>query len=418
LGALLNGAALFPFSVKEAGAIELAHWLSQEEITLCTMSPTTFRQFAEFPPHSVAFPALRMMNLSSEPVYRRDIELGRKYFSPSCIFVNTLGATEASWLAQYFVDSPSQIPRSNVPVGYATQDTRIVLQDGNGQAVGENEIGEIIVTSRYLSLGYWNSPALTESRFSPSGEDERSYRTGDVGFMLPDGCLVHLGRKDFESKLRGYRIDIAEIEGALLEVDNIKEAVVMVREDRPGDQRLVAYIVPTSRSVHCGSNIRRALGEVLPIHMIPSFFVVLETLPLLPSGKVDRRSLAAPSSSRPELSVPVVMPRTSVEAELSKIWENVLNIEPVGIHDHFLELGGHSLLATQILSRVLKTFDVKLPVQILLQAPTIAELAEVVVQHQSMHAEEDTVAHLLATVEGLSDEEVSRRLAEEQPSEL
>jgi amino acid adenylation domain-containing protein len=418
LGALLNGAALFPFDLKEAGVNELAHWLSQEEITLCTMSPTTFRQFAGSPRKTVALPALRMMNLSSEPVYRRDIELGRKYFSPSCIFVNTLGATEASWLAQYFMDRQTQIPRNSVPVGYCTPDVNIVLQDENGQAVGENEIGEIIVTSRYISLGYWNSPALTESRFSPSGEDERSYRTGDLGFMLPDGCLIHLGRKDFQTKLRGYRIDIAEIEGALLEVNNIKEAIVILREDRPGDQRLVAYVVPRGHAIPTSSTIRRALGETLPVHMIPSFFVVLDALPLLPSGKVDRRALPAPGSSRPVLSVPVVMPRTSVEAELGKIWEKVLNLEQVGIHDHFLELGGHSLLATQILSRVLKTFRVELPFQILLQAPTVAELAKVVVQHQAMQTEADTVARLLAAVEALSDDEVRRRLSDEQPSEL
>ena len=153
LGAVLNGAALFRFDLKRAGINELAHWLSQEEITLCTMSPTTFRQFAEIPPNTVAFPALRMMNLSSEPVYSRDIELGRERFSSNCIFVNTLGATEASWLAQYFMDRQTQIPRNNVPVGYSTPDTKIVLQDENGQAVGENEIGEIIVTGRNLSLG-------------------------------------------------------------------------------------------------------------------------------------------------------------------------------------------------------------------------------------------------------------------------
>ena len=181
--------------------------------------------------------------------------------------------------------------------------------------------------------------------------------------MLPDGCLIHLGRKDSETKLRGYRIDIAEIEGALLEVDNINESVVMLREDRPGDQRLVAYIVPAAHPAPLSTTIRRALGEALPVHMIPSFFVALEALPFLPSGKIDRRALPAPSSSRPLLSAPVVMPRTSVEVELAKIWENVLNVEQVGIHDYLLELGGHSLLATQILSRVLDTFRVELPVQ-------------------------------------------------------
>ena len=296
LGALLNGAMLFPFNLKQSGVNELAQWLSQEEITLCAMSPSTFRHFAGIPRNKKAFPALRILNLSSEPVYRRDIELGREHFSSSCIFVNTLGATEASTLRQYFMDRETQIPSNNVPVGYSTQDTEVVLQDENGQEVGENQIGEIIVTSRYLSLGYWNNPDLTKTRFSasPDGEDKRCYRTGDLGYMLPDGCLIHLGRKDFQTKLRGYRIDIAEIEGALLEVNNVTEAAVMLREDRPGDQRLVAYVVPTGNPIPTTSTIRHALAETLPIYMIPSVFVILKALPLLPSGKVNRQALPTP----------------------------------------------------------------------------------------------------------------------------
>lgn len=406
LGALLNGAVLFPFDLKQSGVNELARWLSQEAITLCAMSPSTFRHFAGIVRNRAAFSALRMLNLSSEPVYRRDIELGREHFSPNCIFVNTFGATEASSLQQYFMDRQTQIPSNNVPVGYSTQDMEVVLQDESGQEVGENEIGEIIVTSRYLSLGYWNNPEVTRSKFSPSpqGDGTRSYHTGDLGYMLSDGCLIHLGRKDFQMKLRGYRIDIAEIEGALLEVNNVKEAVVMVREDRDGDQRLVAYVVPTRYPFPTGSALRRALAKTLPDHTIPSVFVMLDALPVLPSGKLNRQAFPAPDTSRPVLDTPFVGPRTPIETELVKIWAEVLDLGQVGIHDHFLELGGHSLLARQILSRVITTFCIDLPGQILFEAPTVAEMAVLIVQHMAGQADPDDVARLLAEVEALSEE--------------
>ena len=412
-GALLNGAAIFPFDLKKEGLSNLALWLRDEEITLCTVNPSAFRHFAAFLQGGEYFPAVRVLSFSGEPVYRRDIEIGRDHFSPSCVFVNTLGTTEASWARQCIMDRQTEILRNTVPLGYALPDVGVALCDENGVQVGMNHIGEIIVSSPYLSPGYWRRPDLSEAKFSsPRGGDTRRYRTGDLGYMMPDGCLFYLGRKDHQVKVRGYRIEIAEIEGVLLEVDNVKQAVVILREDRQGDQRLVAYVVPFSLPVPTSSALRRAAAERLPDYMIPSVFVMLEALPFLPSGKLDRQALPTPNSIRPSLDAPFVAPRTPIEAKLIKIWSDVLQLQQVGIYDNFAELGGHSLLATQILSRVVMTFGVDLPVRILMEAPTVAEMAVLLAQHQGAQADPDTLARLLAEVEELSEEQARCHLAD------
>ena len=414
-GALFNGASVFPFDLKRSGVNELSRWLSQEEITLCSMGPTTFRQLAVFLRGDASFPELRALNLSGEPAYRRDIEMGLEHFSKDCVFVNTWGATEASSATQYFMDRETEISRSVVPVGYAVPDMMISVCDENGQEVGANQIGEIRVSSRYLSLGYWRRPDLTRERFSssPQGGDTRIYHTGDLGYMLPDRCLVHLGRQDFQVKVRGFRVEIAEVEGGLLEVDNVQEAIVIVREDQPDNQRLVAYIVPRSHPAPTNTELRRALAKTLPVHMIPSAFVVLDKLPCLPSGKIDRSALPEPGTARPALETPFVAPHLPIEEELVKVWAEVLHLDQVGIHDNFFEMGGHSLLAMQILSIINKTFHSDLPVQMFFEAPTVAEMAAAITRHLAAVTDPDIVALLLEEIEASSQEKIHPELAAE-----
>jgi acyl carrier protein len=255
--------------------------------------------------------------------------------------------------------------------------------DETGREVGADQIGEIAVRSKYLALGYWRRPDLTQAAFipDPRGGDERLYLMGDLGVMRPDGCLIHMGRKDFQVKIRGYRVEVAEIEEALLAIDSIKAAVVHARADDAGEQRLVAYVVPAGSAAPTVSQLRRALTQTLPDYMMPSAFVFLETLPLSPTGKIDRRALPAPNHARPALKAPYVTPRTPTESDLARIWAEVLELEQVGVHDDFLDLGGDSLLATRILSRVIQTFRVELSIQALLAAPTVAQMAELIVPH-------------------------------------
>ncbi|MFQ5874601.1 MAG: amino acid adenylation domain-containing protein, partial [Dehalococcoidia bacterium] len=364
-GALLNGAPLFPFNLKEEGLAHLATWLIQEEITIYYSVPSTFRHFVGTLTGEEECPKLRLIKLAGEPVFKRDVELYKKHFSADCIFVNTLGASEALGFRQYFIDKATPITGSLVPVGYAVEGMEVLLLDEAGKEVGENCTGEIAVKSRYLSPGYWRQPELTRAAFlpDPAGGRECIYRTGDLGCMRPDGCLVYLGRKDLRVKIRGHRIDIAEIEQALLDHAAIKEVVAVAREDRPGDQRLVAYVVPARHPGPTVSELRRFLNERLPDYMIPLAFVMLDALPLTSTGKVDRQALPALGRSRPELASPFVAARTSVEEVLVGIWTDVLGLEQLSIHDNFFELGGHSLLATQVISRLREVFHAELPLR-------------------------------------------------------
>jgi len=195
--------------------------------------------------------------------------------------------------------------------------------------------------------------------------------------MRADGCLIHVGRKDFLVKIRGYRVEVSEIEVALLRLDSVKAAVVHTHLDDAGEQRLIAYIVPAPGVAPTVSELRRALAQTLPDYMIPSAFVFLEAFPLLPNGKIDRRALPAPSRARPALNAPYVAPRTPTESELARIWAEVLDLEQVGIDDNFFELGGHSLLATRVISQLRDSFQTETPLEALFETPTIAGIANV-----------------------------------------
>ena len=416
--ALLNGAGLYALDLKTARLDQLAEWLTQQEITVCGFVPTLFRQFADTLGGNDQFPNLRLIYLAGEPVYKRDVELYTKHFSQDCILVNRLGSTETDVMSMYFVDKKTQISGTNVPAGYAPQDKQVLLLSDEGQEVGVNQIGEIAVRSRYLSPGYWNKPEVTQAVFlqDPAEGEERIYRTGDMGRMFPDGCLEHLGRKDFQVKVRGYRVEIAEVETALLELTSIKEAVVVAREDPAGEQRLVAYLVPATEPVPSIGELRSHLKEKLPDYMVPPAFVFLDALPALPNGKLDRRGLPSPGTARPALDIDYLAPRTAVEEALVRIWTEVLCLDQVGVYDNFLDLGGDSLQAGQVISRVVKTLKVQLALRSLFDAPTIADMAVVIVQHQEREPDQEEVERMLAKVEAVLAEKSSQLSAEEARS--
>ncbi len=412
--ALLNGATLYPYDLKEEGFTHLSSWLIQEKITIYHSVPTVFRHFLQNLTRGEEFRDLRIIRLGGEPVYRHDVESYKKHFDKDCIFVNRLGSSETGSIRWTFMDKATQIKGNLAPVGYPVMDNEILLLDDEGKEAVGNE-GEIAVKTRYLSPGYWRGSDLTDAVFlpDPSGGDERIYRTGDMGRMLPDGCLLHLGRKDFQVKIRGYRIEVDEIEMALVESPALKEAVVVAREDNLGDVRLVAYCVPSGKTTPNTGELRSFLKEKLPDYMIPSAFVMLDVIPLTATRKVDRKALPTPSNSRPELNAPYVAPRTPIEEELAKTWAEVLGLDQVGIHDDFFELGGHSLAATQIISRIIKDFQLELPLKSLFESPTVADMAMIILQNEGRKVGEKELASVLAELESLSDEEAKRHLTDE-----
>ncbi|MEH2295889.1 non-ribosomal peptide synthetase [Nostoc sp.] len=372
---LLNGATLLPYDVKQEGLIGLSSWLNQQEITIFFAVATMFRHFVNTLTQQDKFPKLRLIQVGSETVYKKDVELYKQHFSNDCIFVANLGGSEISPIRQYFVDRKTEIIGSTVPAGYAVEDHEVLLIDDEGKAVEFNQIGEIVVRSRYLFCGYWQRPDLTEAVLLKNVQEENKllYKTGDLGCMLPDGCLLHLGRKDFQVKVRGYRIDVSEVEMALINTNLIREAAVVASPDNLG---LRAYIVPlVPQQVLSFRELRSLLLESLPDYMVPSTFMTLEALPLTPNGKVDRLGLPAFSQIQ-RAPLESLLPHTPTEEILVDIWTQILRVEEIGIHDNFFELGGHSLLVNQLIAQLFNAFSINIPLVTVFELPTIAQLAK------------------------------------------
>ena len=361
------------------------------------------------------FPHLRIIQLGSDLVTPKEIEEYQRHFSANTILVIRFGTTETGTLRRMYFDSESSLTEIQNAVGYATEGADICLIDDNGAALPCDAVGEIVVKSRYLSPGYWRRPDLSREKFipNPNDGDQRIYHTGDLGRLRSDGCLDHLGRKDFQLSVRGYRVEAGEIEAVLLAQENVKEALVATVGNSNGavHDRLVAYIVAFEKPFPATSILRRAAGQKLPAHMVPSDFVFLESLPLTPNGKVDRLAFPAPDRSRPELEVAYAAPRSDIETLLAKIWAEVLDIDLVGIHDNFFDLGGHSLAASRVISRVIQSFKLVLPVRALYDAPTVARMAEVVKQNHVHRADDAELEQMLRQVETMTEEEAQRDVA-------
>gem|GEM_PF-387773 len=389
--ALLSGATLYPFQVKNDGVAPLGPWLVAEEITVYISAPTLFRHFVATLTGKESFPNLRVIRLGAEQIRKSDVDLYKTHFS-HCTLALFLSATEAGNICQYFIDRETEIANDIVPVGYAAPDMEVLLLDDQGQHVGAGEMGEIIVRSRYLSPGYWRMPEATKAVFQrdPKG-GERIYRTGDIGRVLPGGLLEHLGRKDFLVKIRGYRVDITEIETVLLQYHRVQEAIVRAVDRGTSEKQLAAYVLPAGPAPSV-SDLRGFLLEKLPDYMIPSAFIILDELPLTPIGKLDRMALPIPDSSRPQLDVAYAAPRHAVEEKLVRLWEEILDVRPVGIHDNFFDLGGHSLTGATLISRLNRTFGMDMAVGILFEAPTIAQMTALVENGQGASVKSNSLA--------------------------
>ena len=413
---LLNGAALYPFNIRQQGVAPVAEWLIRQEVTIFFSVPVLFRQFVATLTVKEIFPHLRIIQLGSDLVTPKEIEEYQRHFSANTILVIRFGTTETGTLRRMYFDSESSLKEIQNAVGYATEGADVCLIDDNGAALPCDAVGEIVVKSRYLSPGYWRRPELSREKFiaDPNDGDQRVYHTGDLGRLRSDGCLYHLGRKDFQLSVRGYRVEAGEIEAVLLAQENVKEALVATvgNANGAGHARLVAYIVAFEKPFPATSILRRTVGQKLPAHMVPSDFVFLESLPLTPNGKVDRLALPAPARSRPEMEVAYAAPRSEVETLLAKIWAEVLAIDLVGIHDNFFELGGHSLAASRVISRVIQSFKLVLPVKALFDAPTVARMTELVTQNLGHRADDAELEQMLRQVETMTEEEAERYVAE------
>ena len=383
--ALLNGATLCPFEIKEEGLARFVGWLRAEEITIYHSSASIFRHFLDAQDSQDAeeeYPKLRLIKLGSEQVFKRDVDRYKQRFSPHCILVNALSSSEAGTLRQIFIGKHTSIHLNVVPVGFPVEDMEILLLNETGEPAGFDSPGEIVIKSRYLVPGYWRRPELTKEAFLPDSpaSDARLYRTGDMARMAPDGCLEYLGRKDLQVKIRGFRVEVAEVEAVLHEIGTLRQAAVVVREDHRGEKNLVAYVVPTDSFTASAASLRSSLREKLPDHMVPSEFIVRETLPLTPSGKLDRRSLSSATPRQTESDPTYSLPQSPLEWQIVQIWEELLEARPIGVKDDFFALGGHSLLAVRMMDRVEEVCGTRLSLSTIMAEATVRHLANSVMR--------------------------------------
>ncbi len=304
--------------------------------------------------------------------------------APDCVIFNHYGPTETTVGATTYRVERGRADRRcrTVPVGRPITNTAVYLLDERLHPVPIWQPGELYIGGNGVGRGYLNRPELTTEKFiaDPFSAEPgaRLYKTGDRARYLPDGDIEFLGRIDDQVKIRGFRVEPGEVEVMLSQHSAVKESVVVAREDAPNEKRLAAYVVAAREPAPTGGELRGFLQQKLPDHMIPSVFVFLRSLPLMPNGKIDRRALPPPDAARPETGSVFVGSRNPTEATLAAIWAQILRLERVGIHDNFFDLGGHSLLATQIISRVRDAFQVEMPLRTLFDAPTVAAMADAI----------------------------------------
>jgi amino acid adenylation domain-containing protein len=348
--------------------------------------------------------SLRVVCIGGESALPERFAQWREMAGDRVQLLNEYGPTEATVAATFWeasVGLAESISRT-MPIGRPIANVQTYVLDASLQPVPVGVPGELYIGGAGLARGYRNRPDLTAEKFIPDpfrGGKERLYRTGDRVRFQPGGDLEYLGRVDGQVKVRGFRVELGEVEAVLRGISGVREAVVRAHEDLPGQTRFIAYLVPDGARCPSVRSLRRLLEETLPAHMVPSTFLLLDALPRTPNGKLDAAALPMPESSRPELDESYQGPRTPAEEVLAEIWMNVLRVDRVGVHDNFFELGGHSLLATRVISRARDAFHVELPLRDLFLNPTVAGLAMAIAEKQAERVAPAELERLLSELE-------------------
>ncbi|UCH95958.1 MAG: amino acid adenylation domain-containing protein, partial [Candidatus Aminicenantes bacterium] len=374
--ALLSGAALYPYDVKNVlERTRLSEFIKNEKITIWHSVPTLFRYFTDSLTPGETFPHLGFILLGGEPLRKHDIEIFKRYF-PNAVLANVYGQTESSVssIAFYTQEDVFGLPILGEPL----DKTEILLVTEEGEILEDMGTGEIVIACDHLAPGYWQDDESTREKFTHDPDLGKLYWTGDLGRLKGNREITIIGRKDLQIKIRGFRVEVGEIETVLLQHEAVKEAAVILKETKENEPYLCCYF--TSRDPVDAVRLREYLLHQVPDYMIPKTFIQLERLPLTPSGKVDRNALPDPETE--EVEKEYKPPVTGVERQLAEIWQEVLNIKPkhkpIGIDDSFFELGGHSLRAIRLIARVHKAFHVKLELEEVFSLPTLKELAHLI----------------------------------------
>jgi aspartate racemase len=363
------------------------HWIGEHQISALDLPTAYWHELVhELADSEQSLPAsLRLVIVGGEKASSSAYSAWLKAGGARVRWVNTYGPTEASVIASSYEPDPKKPFPDNLPIGKPIANVRLYVLDSNLQPVPDGKAGELHIGGAGLARGYLNHPDLTAAKFirDPFASDAgaRLYKTGDMVRRLPDGNLEFVGRIDFQVKIRGFRVELGEIEAVLEKHPGVAQAVVIAREAGSGKQ-LAAYVIAATGGVSAGE-LREYLKKQLPDYMVPADFVFVESFPLTPNGKVDRRALPDPKPSGQDSVAGFVAPRDEFEAKMARLWAQVLGKESVGIRDNFFELGGHSLLALRLTGRIEKEFGRKLTLTALIQAPTVEEIVRLVRQDET-----------------------------------
>jgi len=393
---LTAGASLyFPADAVRSQPELLSNWLLDQHVTISFVpTPVAERLLdLEWPSNT----ALRFLLTGADTLH---------HYPPSGLpfqLVNNYGPTESTVVSTSGPVMSST--RSDLPsIGRPIRNTQIYVLDSEMRRVPTGSTGELYIGGAGLARGYRNRPDLTSERFVPNPfsdvPGDRLYKTGDLARYLPDGQIAFFGRVDDQVKIRGFRVELGEITNALNRNPAIRENVVIAREDKPGQKRLVAYVVPRAENGVTNGELRHFLGQDLPEYMLPAAFVKLHSLPIGPNGKVDRSALPVPTDDNIIRDENFVSPRTPTEEQIAVVISELLGLERIGVDDNFFLLGGNSLLATQVIARVRDSFDVEVTLLTVFDNPTVAGIAAAVEQL------------VMERVEALSEEEADRLVTE------
>jgi len=377
--ALLSGASLHYFPLRDVGATGLADWLMAERITIYCSVASVFRELSEAVQAPVIFPDLRLIKIGGEATHAVDVARFRGHMLPHSLIHCHLSSSETGLICNYPLGADTELPEGTVPLGYPVEGLQVLLAGESGEPGQPGAVGEIWVRGSSLARGYWRDDAATASAFVESSNGgARMYRTGDLAVRRADGCLEHRGRTDFQVKIRGNRVDLTEIERHLLAHPGCRQVAVMARPGTNGAPRLVAYVACEKGARPSAPVLRAFLAERVPPEMVPSVFVQLDALPRTGNGKIDRATLPDPGPDRPTVSTPYAAPSNALEVDLCALWSELLGVDSVGTADDFLDLGGHSLLAAQVIAWIHDAHGVPLGLRDLFANPTVSGLSLVV----------------------------------------
>jgi amino acid adenylation domain-containing protein len=359
---------------------KLIRWIDENNITLIHTVPSLFKKLADQIQDSTCFQNLKYILLAGELLRGRDISRFIEIFNHRIQLVNVYGPTETTLAKLFYPIKPEDMNRTIIPVGKPIDGAQVLILDYKKQKCRKGKKGEIYIRTPFISSGYYNDPGLTKKVFikNPYGKHPKDiiYKTGDLGRLLPDGNIELSGRVDSQVKVRGIRIELGEIENQLLKYDDVKEAVVTAKDDENGNKYLCAYVVSAPGKKLETPVLRRYLYSHLPDYMVPSYFVFLEKIPLSSNGKIDRTRLPVPKESGLSREINYTAPKNITEKRIAAVWQEVLQLEKIGVNNNFFDLGGDSLKMMEVSSQLSKEFKKEIPIAKLFEHTTISALAQ------------------------------------------